>query len=137
MRVAAPHIGVEPCAGAKTDVMGFPRVVVECLLAFFFLLVALLRFFALFSLGGGGHLLFLFALDGWFEGSLGILSLHLHLTRCFCFLAASAKIIQRAGMACHPFRYPRPVIQSVFGASSCVVERVAGAPLLLNRLCAR
>ena len=33
MRVAAPHIGVEPCAGAKTDVMGFPRVVVECLLA--------------------------------------------------------------------------------------------------------
>ena len=32
MRVAAPHIGVEPCAGAKTDVMGFPRVVVECLL---------------------------------------------------------------------------------------------------------
>ena len=30
MRVAAPHIGVEPCAGAKTDVMGFPRVVVEC-----------------------------------------------------------------------------------------------------------
>ena len=33
MRVAAPHIGVEPCAGTKTDVMGFPRVVVECLLA--------------------------------------------------------------------------------------------------------
>ena len=33
MRVATPHIGVEPCAGAKTDVMGFPRVVVECLLA--------------------------------------------------------------------------------------------------------
>ena len=33
MRVAAPHIGVEPCAGPKTDVMGFPRVVVECLLA--------------------------------------------------------------------------------------------------------
>ena len=33
MRAAAPHIGVEPCAGTKTDVMGFPRVVVECLLA--------------------------------------------------------------------------------------------------------
>ena len=33
MRVAAPHIGVEPCAGPKTDVMNFPRVVVECLLA--------------------------------------------------------------------------------------------------------
>ena len=33
MRVATPHIGVEPCAGPKTDVMGFPRVVVECLLA--------------------------------------------------------------------------------------------------------
>ena len=29
MRVATPHIGVEPCAGPKTDVMGFPRVVVE------------------------------------------------------------------------------------------------------------
>ena len=28
MRAAAPHIGVEPCAGTKTDVMGFPRVVV-------------------------------------------------------------------------------------------------------------
>jgi hypothetical protein len=33
MRVATPHIGVEPCAGTKTDAMGFPRVVVECLLA--------------------------------------------------------------------------------------------------------
>ena len=33
MRVATPHIGVEPCAGPKTDVMGFPHVVVECLLA--------------------------------------------------------------------------------------------------------
>ena len=33
MRGATPHIGVEPCAGPKTDVVGFPRVVVECLLA--------------------------------------------------------------------------------------------------------
>ena len=33
MRVATPHIGIEPCAGPKTDVMGFPHVVVECLLA--------------------------------------------------------------------------------------------------------
>ena len=33
MRVATPYLGVEPCAGPKTDVMGFPRVVVECLLA--------------------------------------------------------------------------------------------------------
>jgi hypothetical protein len=33
MRVATPYLGVEPCAGPQTDVMGFPRVVVECLLA--------------------------------------------------------------------------------------------------------
>ena len=33
MRVATPYLGVEPCAGPKTDVVGFPRVVVECLLA--------------------------------------------------------------------------------------------------------
>ena len=33
MRVATPHIGVEPCAWPKTDVMGLPRVVVKCLLA--------------------------------------------------------------------------------------------------------
>ena len=30
---STPICGVEPCAGPKTDVMGFARVVVECLLA--------------------------------------------------------------------------------------------------------
>ena len=30
---ATPHRGVEPSVGPKTVVVGFPRVVVECLLA--------------------------------------------------------------------------------------------------------
>ena len=30
---ATPHGGVEPSVGPKTVVVGFPRVVVECLLA--------------------------------------------------------------------------------------------------------
>ena len=33
MGSATPHSGVESCVGPKTVVMGFPRVVVECLLA--------------------------------------------------------------------------------------------------------
>ena len=33
MRSTTPHIGAEPSVGPKTVVVGFPRVVVECLLA--------------------------------------------------------------------------------------------------------
>ena len=33
MRGTTPHIGAEPSVGPKTVVVGFPRVVVECLLA--------------------------------------------------------------------------------------------------------
>ena len=33
MRSVTPHSGVEPCVGPKTIVMGFPRIVEECLLA--------------------------------------------------------------------------------------------------------
>ena len=33
MGSATPHSGVESCVGPKTVVMGFPRIVVECLLA--------------------------------------------------------------------------------------------------------
>ncbi len=31
MRSTTPHIGAEPSVGPKTVVVGFPRVVVECL----------------------------------------------------------------------------------------------------------
>ena len=33
MRSTTPHIGAEPSVGPKTVVVGFPRVVIECLLA--------------------------------------------------------------------------------------------------------